>query len=642
MKTNKILLISALSLATTLFVACDNDDDLFKVVETVPAYTVSAPQIQDASTTYVSLSATFKGRSDARYTKAGYCYTIEALPTIYDNAVEGTVTGNVVTATITGLELNKIYTFRAFVVEYAGDVIYSEPIEVVTGEGALSESLARYKAPQYNDYYIDFAGWDQRAAWNLANVHDPTVMLADDGYYYMYQTDAGYGNPHDGHGHFFGRRSKDLVNWEYLGATMSSLPEWIAAKCNEIRATQGLDPITLGEADCGYWAPVARNLGNGTYRMYYSVVLPGAIEPGSKNGKEAWGERGFIGMMETTDPSSNNWIDKGYVICSSTDHANNYWCSGDWANAYYRYNAIDPSYIVTPEGEHWLIYGSWHSGIAAVQVDAATGMPVKELGSPVGNSLADIADYGTCIYTRKKNNRWQASEGPEIVYRDGYYYLFLAYDALDVPYNTRVVRSTSVTGPYVGIDGTDVTNVGGDAFPIVTHPYKFQGDQGWVGISHCAVFDDGNDNWYYASQGRMPAGAYGNEFANAIMLGHVRSILWTPDGWPVVLPERYGAVPQAKISADDLVGAWEHIDLSYNYGVQDESVAMTLGAGIVSDGKWKGSEWSFDPETNILTIGSQQLMVARECDWEAQPRTHTIVYAGINGRTTFWGKKVVK
>ena len=29
---------------------------------------------------------------------------------------------------------------------------------------------------------------------NLANVHDPSVMKAADGYYYMYQTDASYGN----------------------------------------------------------------------------------------------------------------------------------------------------------------------------------------------------------------------------------------------------------------------------------------------------------------------------------------------------------------------------------------------------------------------------------------------------------------
>ena len=53
--------------------------------------------------------------------------------------------------------------------------------------------------------------------------------------------------------------------------------------------------------------------------------------------------------------------------------------------------------------------------------------------------------------------------------RDSYYYLFLAYDSLDVPYNTRVVRSKSITGPYVGIDGKDVT-AGADALPIVTHP----------------------------------------------------------------------------------------------------------------------------------------------------------------------------
>ena len=46
--------------------------------------------------------------------------------------------------------------------------------------------------------------------------------------------------------------------------------------------------------------------------------------------------------------------------------------------------------------------------------------------------------------------------------------------------------------------GAEVTK-GGDAFPILTHPYKFANNDGWVGISHCAVFDDGNGNWYYAS-----------------------------------------------------------------------------------------------------------------------------------------------
>ena len=29
--------------------------------------------------------------------------------------------------------------------------------------------------------------------------------------------------------------------------------------------------------------------------------------------------------------------------------------------------------------------------------------------------------------------------------------------------------------------------MGRDAYPVVTHPYKFNNSYGWVGISHCAI-----------------------------------------------------------------------------------------------------------------------------------------------------------
>ena len=72
-----------------------------------------------------------------------------------------------------------------------------------------------------------------------------------------------------------------------------------------------------------------------------------------------WTERAFIGMAETTDPASNKWTDKGFVICSSSDKGKN-WArksNSDW-DGYFKFNAIDPSFIITPNGEHWLIYGS--------------------------------------------------------------------------------------------------------------------------------------------------------------------------------------------------------------------------------------------------------------------------------------------
>ena len=180
---------------------------------------------------------------------------------------------------------------------------------------------------------------------------------------------------------------------------------------------------------------MARKVGN-IYRMYYSIVCPGTIA-----GDGSWAERAFIGLMETSDPASNNWEDKGYVITNASDKGLNYMVpSGDWANCYYKFNAIDPSYIVADNDEHWLIYGSWNSGIAAVKVDPATGKP-ENLGNPWGTD-AEIAPYGKVIATRQAGNRWQASEGPEIVYRNGYYYLFLAYDALEAVSYTHLTLPT--------------------------------------------------------------------------------------------------------------------------------------------------------------------------------------------------------
>jgi arabinan endo-1,5-alpha-L-arabinosidase len=39
------------------------------------------------------------------------------------------------------------------------------------------------------------------------------------------------------------------------------------------------------------------------------------------------------------------------------------------------------------------------------------------------------------------------------------------------------------------------------------------------------------------------------------MMGHVRTIQWTEDGWPTLAPERYAAVPKTTITEQSLVGA---------------------------------------------------------------------------------------
>lgn len=630
----KRLTFSLISLLTVFtFMACSDGLDNIEYNRNSDIV-VTIPEITATTGTSLTVTSLVTGNVN-QVVKKGFCYSANAQnPTIKDNVVDADEDFN---ATISGLTGNTSYYIRAYAYSNSR-YTYSDVLTATTESLSLDEQLKNYVAPAYVDNYVDIASWDQRHEWNLANVHDPTVMLAEDGYYYMYQTDASYGNAHTAGGHFHGRRSKDLVNWEYLGGVMPSLPGWVIPKLNEIRSEMGLSEVSPETADFGYWAPCVRKVRNGLYRMYYSIVCPGYLD-----GANSWGERAFIGLLENSNPADNNgWEDKGYVITNASDKGLNFHIRPDnWANCYYKWNAIDPSYLIDNDGKHYLIYGSWHSGIAALEVNAETGKPLNTLPTPWGTG-EDIAAYGSLIATREMGNRWQASEGPEVIYNaaTGYYYLFMAYDALEVPYNTRVCRSQNIYGPYLGIDGTNLTETGGEMLPIVTHPYKFNNSHGWVGIAHCAVFDDGNGNWYYASQGRFPENVGGNTYSNALMMGHVRSIRWNSQGWPVVMPERYGAVPQIAITEDELVGNWEHIDLSYSYGKQKESSNMTLAADhTITDGTWKGGTWSYDAEKQILTANGVELCLQREANWEANPRTHTIVYAGYTNSKTYWGKK---
>lgn len=638
----RILSAACFSLMLT---ACSEDEAGY-----VPGLELQAPTVTAVTSSQAVLNASATG---AAIVNRGFCYGTEANPTI-ERGMMSVPYANM-TAVLRNLKPGTTYHVRSFI-KTNSQLVYSNDVTFTTSASIGQADLDAWVAPTYQDDYRDFSGWDQRYRWNLSNVHDPTVMKADDGYYYMYQTDASFGNAHAvGGGHFHCRRSLDLVTWEYLGASMKEVPSWVLEQCNAYRAEAGLEPIT--KPSYLFWAPCARKVRSGLYRMYYAIGMDNYIKSGKENTSAnfdgTWTERAFIGVMETADPASNNWVDRGMVVCSSTDKAIDGYSRASLTDfdGYFYFNAIDPCYIVVPDdatqnaGEHWLVYGSWHSGIAAVQLDPETGKTLAPLGKPwaVDGSKPWDNGFGKRIWTRDAASRWQASEGPEVVYHNGYFYLFMAYDQLgtvykadgsldyEAPYNTRVLRSSSVDGSYAGFGSNQI---------VVTHPYCFAGDHGWTGIAHCGIFSDGEDNWYYVSQQRFASTSGGNS-PDAIMLGGVRSIQWTDTGWPVAMPERYAAVPQVPITAEEIAGTWQHIDMSYQRGKMKESQNMVLTAdGKITEGPWKNSTWSFDPTTNTLTANGVKLKVQRECNWEDSLRHHTIVYAGIGGTgKTYWGKK---
>jgi arabinan endo-1,5-alpha-L-arabinosidase len=290
-------------------------------------------------------------------------------------------------------------------------------------------------------------------------VHDPTMLEAE-GKYYIFSTGQGLQI----------RCSDDLVSWDLCKAVFFRFPKWIK---EEVPAVGDL------------WAPDI-SFFNGKYQVYYSASSFG-------DNQSAIG----LAMNTTLDVDSPDykWQDEGMVIKSEQGF--------DW-------NAIDPNFVVDKNGEPWLTFGSYWSGIKLIKLDKETGRRIEG-----DTSLISIASRGTPP---------RAVEAPYIIYREPYYYLFVSFDqccrGVNSTYNTRVGRSEEITGPYLDKDGIDMRYNGGTLLR--------EGTERWKGPGHSAIFSkDGIDYLVYH--------AYDAENQGRPTL-RLEPITYQ-DGWPT-LPEQ--------------------------------------------------------------------------------------------------------
>jgi len=286
--------------------------------------------------------------------------------------------------------------------------------------------------------------------------HDPSLIRAGNTFY-LFATG----------GLLSVRSSTDLAKWNNSGAIFSALPSWIKD--------------ALGQTIADLWAPDISFV-NGTYRLYYS---------GSTFGSN----HSVIGLATnvTLDRQSGayQWVDKGLVIESNAKGGS----KDDW-------NAIDPNVITDADGNWWLVFGSFWSGIKLRRLDTATGML----------SSADTKLYSLAAHSG-------GIEAPSIIVHNGYYYLFVSYDAcckgVDSTYRTMVGRASAITGPYTDADGKAMLQ--GNALQLLAKNGRYIGPGGGT------AFRDG-DQYFYAYHyydGQMNG-------ASELML---RPITWKND-WP--------------------------------------------------------------------------------------------------------------
>ena len=358
------------------------------------------------------------------------------------------------------------------------------------------------------DDYTHISSMEHYKEWGTYNVHDPAIKKFGD-YYYIYTTDAIFAENRKSAqennvplGNIQIRKSKDLVDWQFVGWAFSEIPQdavnWVHAN-NE------------GSGATNIWAPYVIKQGD-KYRLYFSVSAFGK--------KTSW-----IGMAESDTPEGP-WEQKGAVVKSNNDTP---------------MNAIDASIIEDAEnGKVWMHYGSYFGGLYCVELNPATGLTMNN--GDLGHLIARRANY------RKDN-----LEAPEIIYNSQLkeYFLFFSYDPLMTTYNIRVGRSEKPEGPFYDFFGKDMSDTINN-YPVILAPYQFNNHPGWAGKGHCGVMSTEDVRYFMAHQGRLSPG-------NHLMVLHVREIFFNPDGWPVVSPQRYAGDVKRQVSEKEIVGDWELI-----------------------------------------------------------------------------------
>jgi len=285
------------------------------------------------------------------------------------------------------------------------------------------------------------------------------------------------------------QKSRDLVHWTYVGDALSTRPAW-------------------AEPTAGLFAPEVTY--STTFHKYYlfftvtDVTDAASPEPGCNSDSA-------IGVATSTTPTGPWTSAAAPVIAPRRGGAG---CNFLWN--------FDPDVLGNVvKTRSYLYYGSYYGGIQARPLrlsatDASAPEPATQITIP---------------------NRY---EGTDVVWRNGYYYLFAsAANCCNGPltgYSVFAGRSTKPLGPFVDREGNSLLagRVGGT--PVIS----MNGNR-WVGTGHNSVFRDFSGQWwtvYHAVDRFDPYFAGSVGFTKRPPL--LDPVDWV-NGWPTVRAGRWAS-----------------------------------------------------------------------------------------------------
>ena len=233
-----------------------------------------------------------------------------------------------------------------------------------------------------------------------------------------------------------------------------------------------------------------------------------------------------------------------YVVCTMADAGGNFLVTatnpaGPWSDpVWLGFDGIDPSLFFDDDGRAWLINNGapegppLYEGHRAIWVQEFDPVAKKLLGprSVLVNGGVDLAKKPVWI------------EGPHLYKRGGWYYLCCAEGGTGDNHSQVILRSKSVTGPFV---------------PWGRNPILTQRDldgtvpQAVTTTGHADLVIGPDGNWWSVFLGCRPfAGRFYATGRETFLL----PVKWTDDGWPLILPpgERVPyVVPGPKVERAD-------------------------------------------------------------------------------------------
>ena len=496
---------------------------------------------------------------------------------------------------------------------------------VLTSCGAEQE-------PDY-DFTVSYEGIETGNVSSGVAVHDPSIFKVGDTYYI-------YGS------HMSAASSPDLLNWKKMAdGVNANNPVYgqIYSVYDEAFAYAGSPTSIIPTDDAAtgaehVWAPdVIYNEAMGKYVMYYCTTstwnasnLCYAVSD-TPEGPFVWqGAFIYSGYDKETIRKTDilDYVDENYAMFTyfrGSDYDFNLWP-----------NAIDPTIFYDNDGKMWLVYGSWSGGIFLLEVDETTGLPIHPEADPDN----DVDPY---YGKRLVGGGHMSMEAPYILWdKDaGYYYLFVAYGALNRTggYQIRVFRSEKPDGPYVDMNGQNLSKGMNNAY----FGLKLSGNymlpslnRAYMATGHNSAFVDDDGKGYIVYHTRFDNGTETHS-------PRVHQYLVNADGWPCMLPYQTQGetVSETGYSKDEVAGRYYMINQGTGIDAEiAKPVILYLNAGGKAKTEDAEGTWEMEDGTYYMTVTlGDRTYNGVFCAMNDEAGTPVMTFSAVGYNESVWGVK---